>query len=87
MNFKIIETTALLPDLLVYRDESEEGTEIVILQTYGFQGTEEDEYQYHEAIEFQDVESAKSFIKDYSIESACKWCENRGLKYSPDKKS
>lgn len=86
MNFKILETNAFLPDLLVYRDESEDGAELVIIHAYGFEDNETSETLNYETIEFQDSESAKSFIKDYSIESAQRWLENRNLKYSTDKK-
>lgn len=81
MNFKIIETGAELPDVLLFLNRIQDSSnEFVVIKAVGsHDGTEN--IHMEELVEFEDSESARSFIKDYSVESATKWCNKMNIKY------
>lgn len=82
MDFKIVETSALNPDVLLYRDYNEDSDLVVIIKGYGF--IENDESLEEEEVIFSEIETAQSFIRDFSEKSANQWCENRKITYSPE---
>lgn len=80
MNFKIIETDSLLPNVLLHRSRTEDCKESVDIIAFGQQKDIED-FIATEIIVFEDKESAINFITDYSVTSANKWCEKQDIKY------
>lgn len=80
MNYKIIETGDGYPDVLLFRDRDEDGNEIVKIHALGTQG-QEYEYVMTDTVHFSEKDSAKSFIRDYSIKSAEIWCETNDMTY------
>jgi len=81
MNFKIIETGAMLPDVLLFLNRIQSSSnEFVVIKAVG---THDDIENIHmeESVEFEDSESARCFIKDYSLDSATKWCNKMNIKY------
>lgn len=80
MHFKIIETSTQLPDVLLHRDRDENGQEMVKILAVGKIGEDENMFAI-EQIEFENVESAISFIRDYSKTSAEKWCQKQEVAY------
>lgn len=81
MNFKIIETDPEYPDVLLHRDRDENGSEIVTILAFGF-AEDSDDYQVCENVFFDEPDSAQSFIRDYSKDSANKWCRIQNVVYS-----
>lgn len=80
MNFKIIETDYLYPDILLYRNRDEEGNEMVNILTIGeIEG--DTEMFAGETISFENHQSAKNFIRDFSKESANEWCKENKISY------
>lgn len=82
MNFKIIETDSPFPDVLIYRDENDAGESIAVIRVWGWEPNETTESLISEVIEFENSETTKSFIEDFSSKSAENWCESREIKYS-----
>jgi hypothetical protein len=80
MDFKIIETGTKYPDVLVARGRDENGCETVGILTIGILDGEPNMFA-EEVINFENHESARQFIKDYSLESANKWCERQEILY------
>lgn len=78
MNFKIIETLEKYPDVLLYRDRDEHGGETVVIMAIGFAESSED-YSVSETVCFNEPESAKRFIADYSDFSANIWCQTQNV--------
>ena len=80
MNFKIIETNINHPDVLVYRDRNDDGEEQVIIHAFG-KIEESDDMIISDVVEFENSETAKCFVKDYSTNSANEFCKRNNLKY------
>lgn len=80
MNFKIIETDSISPDVLLHRGRNEEGVEVVRILAIGMISNEPNMFVEDE-IEFSNPDSAKNFIYDFSIESANEFCKREGIKY------
>jgi len=80
MNYKIIETSEKYPNVLLYRDRDENGTEFVYISAIGKIENEEDMFAF-ECVEFENNKTAQSFINDYSKESAEEWCEENEIYY------
>lgn len=80
MNFKTLNPGPKYPDVLVTRDKDENGFEIVKLIAFGKQDGESDMI-CSENIKFESMEMAKSFVEDFSEESAARWCKKERLKY------
>lgn len=80
MDFRKIETANKYPDVLLQRDISESGENIVIIKAYGMVDDVND-YIMEETITFDNVDSTRSFIEDFSDLSANKWCEKRNIKF------
>lgn len=80
MNYKIIETEPQFPDLLLYRDRDETGQEMVMILTIGTMENSDDMFA-GEKVLFENSESAKSFIQDYSVFTANKFCKDQGIKF------
>ncbi len=81
MNFKIIETAAHKPDVLLYRDRDSDGKETIKILAIGVIDEAENMFA-GETITLEDQESAINFIKDYSEFSANKWCDKNKITYS-----
>lgn len=79
MNYKIIETAAQYPDLLLYRDRDETGQEMVMILTIGHMENSDDMFA-GEKILFETSDSAQSFIRDYSQFTANKFCQTQPIK-------
>lgn len=78
---RILETEPSYPDVLIHKDIDDNGNEIVNIKAVGFyEGTEG--YILSEDIIFDKTETALSFIRDYSLFSANKWCKDNNIKYS-----
>lgn len=80
MNYKIIETAPQFPDLLLYRGRDETGQEMVNILAIGHLEDSDDMFAGEKVI-FENSESAKSFIRDYSVFTANKFCKDQGLKF------
>jgi hypothetical protein len=80
MNYRIINTYALTPDILLYRNRDEEGIELVVIMAIGIIDKLDDMFA-SEIIEFENSTSAQCFITDYTKESADKWCRHHKIKY------
>lgn len=80
MNFKIIETPSLMPDILLYRNRDENGTESVNIVAIGTVDNQDETYAM-ETIIFENPMSAKRFIIDFSQFSAAQWCEKERISY------
>ena len=78
---KIVKAGKGLPEVLVYRDFSDEGNCIVIIQAFAYQGDSKVSDQIFEVVDFSDmVEEARGFIADFSKRSARHFCVIRDLK-------
>lgn len=80
MNFKIIETSVLMPDVLLYRDREESGKEEVKIMAIGIVGSDEDMFAI-ETVQFDTCEMAKRYINDFSQKSAELWCQKENITY------
>lgn len=80
MNFRIIVTQSPAPDILLYRNRNEDGTELVVVMAIGTIDKLNDMFA-SEVIEFENSTSAQCFITDYSKESAEAWCKYNKIKY------
>lgn len=80
MNFKIIETDCVCPDVLLYRDSDKQGKKMVNILAIGT--TENDTEMFAgETVSFENYQSAKNFIRDFSKESTIKWCKENKILY------
>mgnify|MGYP000903190903 CR=1 FL=1 len=84
MNFKIIELPAEYPDVLIHRERDDDGCEFVKIRAFGTtEGsdpkTADDDVT--ETIKIDDVDVARSIIRDFSEQSAIDFCERNDLKY------
>lgn len=64
-NFKIIETGPDSPDVLLFRDDMN-----CIISAWGYEPGNDIETEIVESVVFEDSQSLKNFICDYSITSA-----------------
>ena len=85
MNQKIIETGPEFPEVLLYIDELEDAKnalwDCVIIQAIGKDAEESDKLIF-ERINFPDRNMCRSFIADYSKESAEAFCRERNIEYA-----
>jgi len=82
-DFRIIETPALWPDVLLYRDlieKDEDYVDVVIIQAYGQTPDEPDAIKFFQ-IYFMDVEMCQYYIRDFSVQTAVDFCRERDLFY------
>lgn len=79
-NFKIIETGSKFPNVLLYRDRNEDGQESVNILAIGIVDQTENMFACEEVV-FENHISASNFIKDYSKNTAEKWCERMDVSY------
>ena len=79
MNFKIIETDLDLPDVLVYRDRNDDDEDIVTVLAMGKVNEKKIEMIFSQVIQFDFPEYAKSFVRDYSRQSAIEFCKLHNL--------
>lgn len=75
MNFKIVETASVYPNVLVYRDRNDDG-DIVIIKAFGVVDGVND-YIIEEEIAFGTPHMAIRFISDFSVESENIWCKSK----------
>lgn len=82
MNYKIVETESMYPDVLIYREKREDDPEKnwVVIVAIG-RIDDEDDMEVYEVVEFLTIQTAKNYIKDFSVESANQFCEQNNLKY------
>lgn len=78
-HFKIIETAAQYPDVLIYRDREDE-TEIVKIMAIGIIDEVENLFA-DESILFESYETACIFIENFTEEAANAWCKKEEIKY------
>lgn len=82
MNFKIIETPAEYPDVLVHRDRDENGKELVKLLAFGTIYQDDDSNAIaEETVSFVNYEAAQAFVHDFSYESAVAFRERPEIRY------
>lgn len=75
MNFRIIKTDNIFPDVLLYRDIGEDGlAQKVVISAIGL-GGDYVEHFYSETVYFKEKVSSKNFIRNYTTESAHEWCK------------
>lgn len=79
-HFKIIETGHDLPDVLLYRDRDEDGTEMVKIMACGIVDNEADMFAV-ESITFENSFTAADFIECYDMKMAEAWCNRQEIKY------
>lgn len=80
MYYRIIETAAEHPDVLLYFEVDESGSSCVIINATGSIGEDKHQTAY-ESIIFENAESAIYFISDYSAKSANLFCAKHQMKY------
>jgi hypothetical protein len=85
MSFKVVETDSEYPEVLLYLDVTEDGKDCVVIKAYGVKlGVDSDNIENWIAetlIVFPNISYARSFIRDFSIESGNMFCEGHGVKY------
>lgn len=79
-SFKIIATRSDFPDVLLYRNRHEDGSDSVVLLAVGTMYEDEDIFVTEKVI-FEDSISASSFIRDFSENSANEWCAKQDILY------
>jgi len=80
MNFKIIETSEKLPDVLLFRDRDENGKEIVNILAIGTLEDLPDMFLESKVL-FDSGDLAKRYIQDFSKKSAETWCNDNVISY------
>lgn len=80
MNFKIIETPATMPDVLLHRDIDDMGNITVEIKAIGEIDGNTDMFASEQII-LPNAESAQRFIQDYSELSAGKFCQRHNISY------
>ena len=84
MNYRIIETYHLYPDVLLFRDiDPETGFEQVKILAIGRNESQDmEDYHCEEIVTFQDVaEAARDFIKNFTSEQADSFCKRNTMSY------
>lgn len=79
-HYKIIETGANYPDVLLYRDRIHEDLEVVNIFACGIVGDTENVFA-SETIEFENPHTAIAFIRCFDKIAAEYWCEDKGITY------
>lgn len=80
MNFKIIKTKETYPDVLLHRDYSNEGNELVRIMAIGTVDNDED-MMVTEDVTFETSALPAKFITDFSQQSAERWCGEQGISF------
>jgi len=80
LQFRIIETSASYPDVLLHRDRDENGKETVQIKAIGIIEGQEDMFA-EESITFNSYHSACRFIEDFTQKSAEDFCKREGISY------
>lgn len=80
MNYKIVETSATLPDVLVYRNLDDKGENIVVILAIGDEKGASDTF-VDETVKFNSISQSKAFIRDFSTKSAEDFCNQNNLSY------
>lgn len=79
-NFRILETSYNLPDVLIRRHRDEDGNEYVVIEAFGLIDGEEN-MTCSEEVLFENAEAAQDFIRSYPHNSAEKFCNRQKVKY------
>lgn len=82
MNYKIVETESMYPDVLIYREKREDDPEKnwVIIVAIG-RVDNDDDAEVYEVVEFLTRQMARNYIRDFSVESANEFCKQNNLQY------
>lgn len=81
LDFKILETGNEYPDVLVHRVVEEEDTKnYVEIKCFGEQQGTKD-LIFTETITFENLDSARLFISEFSEQFANQWCKSQKVKY------
>jgi hypothetical protein len=84
MNFKIVETASQYPDVLVYRERTDDDEETVVVVAFG-DNEELEDLQEYAVVEFPNAAMAKNYVKDFTVASAENFCETYNLLYPKQK--
>lgn len=79
-HFKIIQTGGEHPDVLLFRDIDDDNNNCVKILAVGTIDGESNMFA-EETIVVESWETAISFIGDFSVDSANKWCERQKISY------
>jgi hypothetical protein len=81
-HFRIIETSAHndCPDILLVRDRSDDGDELVRIFACGIVDGEDNIF-VHEEVTFDNPITASDFIECYTEGKAEAWCKRNNVKY------
>lgn len=80
MNYKIVETPAKYPDVLIYWDISDESEAFVRIFATGTINGDSDMIA-EEEVGVESIATAKNIVRDFSENSAIDWCEKNEITY------
>lgn len=78
MNFKIITANKTRPEVLLFRGIDDNSDPMVRILCIGLKNNGNDFFEEEDVV-FRNIESAKRFVSDYSVESADLFCKRNGI--------
>ena len=84
MNYKILQTDNIYPDVLLYREYNKDYNPTVVIYAIGNDSEKKEakqEITVVEIVEFVEVSTVISFIKNFDEKSANKWCKIKNIYY------